>query len=246
MSNKPKSTAQKLFTRLVSPAGAARMEAESRTWIAQCPKCGFERSVWDVGGVRYKAAGTSWWFMRCPHCGRSAWNKVFWPTGVEKSDVYATAKAGPRPGAPVTGTLSEQPPWLLWIVVGIIWLGLIGVAVFVGGFLVMTLIVNPLTQPVANAGDAFMTAVKTSNYAQATQLCTPDFEQQVGGVDGLEKMFQGNQPAQWNWTRRSITNGTGYLNGSLTFADGRKGTAQLTLREIGNEWKIANFRMNPP
>ena len=58
------------------------MEAESRAWMVQCPKCGSERSVWDMGGIRYKAAGTSRWLKRCPSCGRLVWMKVYWKGGV--------------------------------------------------------------------------------------------------------------------------------------------------------------------
>lgn len=69
--------------------------------------------------------------------------------------------------------------------------------------------------------------------------------QQVGSVGGLETMFHGNPPAQWNWTGRSIRNGVGYLDGSLTYADGRKGMVHLSLRQVGNAWKIAGLRLNP-
>jgi DNA-directed RNA polymerase subunit RPC12/RpoP len=57
------------------------MEAESRAWMVQCPHCGFERSVWDTGGIRYKAAGTSRNYMRCPSCGKRGWNKIYWKGG---------------------------------------------------------------------------------------------------------------------------------------------------------------------
>jgi ribosomal protein S27AE len=55
----------------------AGMEAESRTWMIQCPRCGYERSVWDSGGIMYKAYGTSWKFRKCPRCGKSSWHKVY-------------------------------------------------------------------------------------------------------------------------------------------------------------------------
>lgn len=58
------------------------MEAESRAWMVQCPHCGFERSVWDTGGVRYKAAGTSRNYMRCPSCGKRGWHKIYFKGGV--------------------------------------------------------------------------------------------------------------------------------------------------------------------
>ena len=31
--------------------------AESRAWIARCESCGGERSIWDLGGIRWKASG---------------------------------------------------------------------------------------------------------------------------------------------------------------------------------------------
>ena len=38
--------------------------------------CGFSRSVWEMGGVRYKAAGTARRAMRCPNCGKMGWHQV--------------------------------------------------------------------------------------------------------------------------------------------------------------------------
>ena len=68
---------QKLFARFVSPDRAAKMEAESRTWMIRYPACGYERSVWETGGVMYKASGASWQFRRCPQCGKRGWHKVY-------------------------------------------------------------------------------------------------------------------------------------------------------------------------
>lgn len=56
----------------------AAMEAESRAWMVQCPHCGAERSVWDSGGIRYRAAGTSRLYRRCFACGKRGWHKVYW------------------------------------------------------------------------------------------------------------------------------------------------------------------------
>jgi DNA-directed RNA polymerase subunit RPC12/RpoP len=60
----------------------AAMEAESRAWMVSCPHCGFERSVWATGGIRYRAAGTSRNYMRCPRCGKRGWNRIYWKGGV--------------------------------------------------------------------------------------------------------------------------------------------------------------------
>lgn len=52
----------------MSPATKAKAEAESRKWIATCPNCGHEVSIWDLGGLRYKAAGTPSRGMVCASC----------------------------------------------------------------------------------------------------------------------------------------------------------------------------------
>ena len=54
--------------RLISPAWLAKIEAESRDWMLRCPTCNGEVSVWDAGGLRYKAAGRARRYGRCPAC----------------------------------------------------------------------------------------------------------------------------------------------------------------------------------
>ena len=69
------------------------MEAESRGWKIRCPRCGFERSVWEAGGIRYKSAGATRKYMRCPHCGRRGWHKIYWGGNPDAPEV-APASAG--------------------------------------------------------------------------------------------------------------------------------------------------------
>jgi hypothetical protein len=69
------SAVQKLFSALLPQRWMAAMEADSRLWMVRC-SCGFARSVWDLGGIRYKASGQSRWFMRCPQCGQRSWHTV--------------------------------------------------------------------------------------------------------------------------------------------------------------------------
>jgi len=60
---------QRLVTRLM-PRRAAEIERESREWDVVCPKCGNARSVWDIGGIRYKAASAGKRIgATCPECG---------------------------------------------------------------------------------------------------------------------------------------------------------------------------------
>lgn len=50
------------------------MRAESEEWIFTCPQCGLARSVWEIGGVRYKAVSAGkrslvW----CTNCKQLRW-----------------------------------------------------------------------------------------------------------------------------------------------------------------------------
>lgn len=70
----PMSLLQRFFVRLLPRRWARQMEAESRTWFLRC-SCGFARSVWDLGGIRWKAAGRPRTYSpgKCPQCGRRSW-----------------------------------------------------------------------------------------------------------------------------------------------------------------------------
>ena len=65
-----------LILKVVSSKTAAAMEAESREWLIVCPNCRHARSVWDMGGLRYKAKGNPKKRMRCEACGETTWHRV--------------------------------------------------------------------------------------------------------------------------------------------------------------------------
>lgn len=44
-------------------------EADSRAWVGACRQCGATNSIWDLGGIRYKAAGEPTMRVKCPKCG---------------------------------------------------------------------------------------------------------------------------------------------------------------------------------
>jgi hypothetical protein len=69
------SSIQKFFVALLPPSWAAKMEAESRSWIARCA-CGYARSIWEMGGIRWGAAGQPKRYLSCPQCGQSSWQAV--------------------------------------------------------------------------------------------------------------------------------------------------------------------------
>lgn len=63
---------QKVVIALLPRRWAADIQAESQSWLLHCPTCGTVRSVWEVGGVRYKAKSvgkrTRVW---CTTCGQA-------------------------------------------------------------------------------------------------------------------------------------------------------------------------------
>jgi hypothetical protein len=67
---------QDLLRAIVPQRWMDEMEAESRSWMLRCDACGFERSVWETGGVRWKAAGRPSRLMRCPQCSRATWHTL--------------------------------------------------------------------------------------------------------------------------------------------------------------------------
>jgi hypothetical protein len=70
------SLVQRLVTALVPRSWAQAMEDESRAWTARCETCGTERSVWDLGGIRWKAAGSPRRRLSCPECARTTWHRL--------------------------------------------------------------------------------------------------------------------------------------------------------------------------
>jgi hypothetical protein len=129
----------------------------------------------------------------------------------------------------------------------LMWAALLGIVAAFGAvlFIVIILIVNTFTQPIVAAGEEFMTALKQGDYERAYTLCTPELQDALGSQAGMAELVQNYQPTEWNWTSRSIRNGVGRLSGSFTYADGKTGSVHLVLRQIGSDWRLVSFSMNP-
>jgi hypothetical protein len=65
-----------LILKIVPDRMAASMEAESRESMMRCRTCGWERSVWGAGGLRWKAKGKPRTRMRCLRCNKNRWADV--------------------------------------------------------------------------------------------------------------------------------------------------------------------------
>jgi hypothetical protein len=60
-----------IILHFMSPKMRAEAEEDSRKWVATCPRCQAQNSIWDVGGIRYRAAGSKSSLVRCAHCGKT-------------------------------------------------------------------------------------------------------------------------------------------------------------------------------
>jgi ribosomal protein S27E len=67
---------QRIFTFFLPREKAAAAEAESSAWMVKCDDCGHERSVWDLGGIRWRASGSPRWRIKCSRCGGKRWHTV--------------------------------------------------------------------------------------------------------------------------------------------------------------------------
>ena len=79
--------AEHRFLRFILPTRAFNtVRAGTKLWLIECP-CGHKRDLWDLGGVRYKAAGEPRQLVRCPECDRNRWHKTRKKTELEKQQI---------------------------------------------------------------------------------------------------------------------------------------------------------------
>jgi ribosomal protein S27E len=67
---------QKFILSLMPKTWADAAEADSRAWMMKCGACGHEQSVWDAGGIRWKAVGNSRNYRRCIKCRAFSWQRL--------------------------------------------------------------------------------------------------------------------------------------------------------------------------
>jgi hypothetical protein len=67
---------QKVVTALMPKTWADDMRRESLGWMQRCT-CGHEISVWDAGGIRWKAKGSPKRLLACPGCGKVTVHSIY-------------------------------------------------------------------------------------------------------------------------------------------------------------------------
>lgn len=101
------------------------------------------------------------------------------------------------------------------------------------------------TQPMTDAGDRFMTALRDGNYDSAYNMCTPSLQSEFGDVATFESRVQNSRPTTWTFNSRNISNDQGQLDGSATLANGSEADLRLVLRNVSNSWKIEGVQIEP-
>jgi hypothetical protein len=135
----------------------------------------------------------------------------------------------------------DQPRrgWKNWYLIPIGCLGLIALIA------ALVFFVFAVTRPVVDAGDSFMTALKAGDNTAAYALASPSLQRELGSAENLGKMAGTYRPSTWSWSGRHIENGTGRVEGTVTFADGRSGHVRIVLLQSGGGWKVSAFQLNP-
>lgn len=68
---------QNFFKKILPSSLTDSMERESREWMLKCDACGFESSVWERGGIRWKASGNPTRVMPCENCGKNGGHTTY-------------------------------------------------------------------------------------------------------------------------------------------------------------------------
>ena len=68
---------QKLVMAIFPQKLGEKMKAESQDWTLECPSCKHAVSIWEIGGIRYKATRKRQLWSRCPGCGKYGWMRLY-------------------------------------------------------------------------------------------------------------------------------------------------------------------------
>ena len=122
------------------------------------------------------------------------------------------------------------------------------VLLVVGGFggfaLLLFFILSRALGPLVESGDGFMGALRDGDFRRAHALATPELQREVGDAVRWGATIGVWQPAEWSWSQRSVRNGIGRLEGSVTYRGGNNGRAVLRLHQVDGQWRVAAYSLN--
>jgi hypothetical protein len=116
-----------------------------------------------------------------------------------------------------------------------------GLVLFAGGlYLILSMALGPLVQ----SGDDFMGGLRDRQFGRAYALATPALQREAGDAAGVERSIGAYQPTEWGWSQRSVRNGVGRLEGSVTYRGGRSGHVRLILQKVDGQWRVDAYSLN--
>lgn len=99
-------------------------------------------------------------------------------------------------------------------------------------------------------GNDFMTALKDGDFPAAYALCMAELQSELGTVDDLSAMIDGNsaRPKEWSFSSWNVStdanqNTTAKVEGTVTYQDDRTGAVTLELIKVGDEWQVMSFNL---
>ncbi|MEO8285873.1 MAG: hypothetical protein ABI670_05520 [Chloroflexota bacterium] len=144
----------------------------------------------------------------------------------------------PQVGAPTAAPARKRSPLLIigGIVVALVLVCVVSIFVLFGA-------VMNATQPLADAGNVYLTALRDGDYNKAFDLSTQTLQTEVGSAEGLQAALSAKQLDSWSFNSRNVTNDQGTLAGTAKYKTGESGTAEMVLNKVGNDWKVAGVSL---
>lgn len=195
------------------------MEAESREWLVRCPACGAEPSVWELGGIRYKARGTKKQFRRCPACRQFGWHTVY----------------RPRDGARLAPLRPARPLW--WHIASL------GAALLLFGAILFLILSRASAGP-RDATNSYFGAVAARDWAGAREHFNAAQRAQVTPAS-LAATWAARENSRgpvtgYRVTGFSIRNGAARISGTVRYRDGSTEPRPVRLVDEAGAWKITS------
>ena len=118
-------------------------------------------------------------------------------------------------------------------------------AIVLGGLITagVLAIVIPLTQPVVDAGNAFLEALDAQDFDAAYAMMSPELQNEVG-ENGLAEHFTNADLSDWSYSQRSIRNGVGRLNGRVMW-NGEATELTFFFTNIDGQWRLVSYDFVP-